>query len=316
MADIFDPHVIGRVKGLELRSLRLVESFLVGMHKSRLRGISTEFAQHRQYVTGDDTRHLDWKVFAKTDRYYVKQYEVETNMPVFFLLDASPSMFFKSEEAAMSKFDYAATAVATLAYLLMQQKDTFGLALFDEKIRSVLPARSSGGHFRQVLNALEKAAPGGQTNIGNALLTLGPQLKQAGLVLIVSDCVDDTERFGLGLGQMSFAGQDMVILRIEDPAERDFPFSGQTIFLGLEGEGKLLCDPRDLRNTYLAERARHVGAIRSAALRFGYSMEDMPTDARLDTLLAGILSMRLDRRKQRLKFQKPPGGADMPVCRG
>ena len=103
------------------------------MHKSRLRGISTEFAQHRQYVTGDDTRHLDWKIFAKTDRYYVKEYEVETNMPVFFLLDASPSMFFKSDHAAMSKFDYAATIVATLAYLLMQQKDTFGLALFDEK---------------------------------------------------------------------------------------------------------------------------------------------------------------------------------------
>ncbi|HLX63647.1 MAG TPA: DUF58 domain-containing protein [Planctomycetota bacterium] len=299
MANIFDPHVIGRVKGLELRSMRLVESFLVGMHKSRLRGISTDFAQHRQYVTGDDTRHLDWKVFAKTDRFYVKEYEVETNMPVFFLLDASPSMFFKSDDAAMSKFEYAATIVATLAHLLMQQKDAFGLAIFDEKMRSLLPARSSGAHYRHVLNALESAAPGGTTNLGNALLTLGPQLKQAGLVLIVSDCVDDTDRLGLGFGQMSFAGQDVVLFHIEDPAERDFPFSGQTILLGLEGEGKLLCDPRDLRITYLAERARHINAIRSAALRFGYSMEEMPTDARLDAMLAGMLSLRLDRRKQR-----------------
>lgn len=297
--DIFDPHVIGRVKGLELRSLRLVESFLVGMHKSRLRGISTEFAQHRQYVTGDDTRHLDWKVFAKTDRFYVKQYEVETNMPVYFLLDASPSMFFKSDEAAMSKFEYAATAVATLAYLLMQQKDTFGLAVFDEKVRSLLPARSSGAHYRQVLSALEKAAPGGQTNLGNAMLTLGPQLKQSGIVLIVSDCVDETERLGLGMGQMSFAGHDVVIFRIEDPAERDFHFSGQTMFLGPEGEGKLLCDPRDLRQTYLAERRRHVESIRAAALRFGYAVEELPTDARLDATLAAFLSLRLDRRRSR-----------------
>src|SRR5580658_3099064 len=154
MSDYFDPHIIGRVKGLAIRSQHLVESLMVGMHKSRLRGISTEFAQHRQYTVGDDTRRLDWKVFARTDRLYLKEYEAETSMPVRFLLDTSRSMFFKSERAAMSKFDYAATVAATLCYLLMQQKDTFGLALFSEKVVSVLPARGSRSHFHNVVDLL------------------------------------------------------------------------------------------------------------------------------------------------------------------
>ncbi len=297
--DYFDPAIIGRVKNLELRSLRLVESLLVGMHKSRLRGISTEFAQHRQYVPGDDTRHLDWKVYAKTDRFFVKEYEVETNMPVYFLIDTSPSMFFKSPQAAMSKFEYAATIVVTLSYLLMQQKDMFGVALFDEKIRTMLPAKSSGSHFRQIADVLGKAKAGGKTDLGNAMINLGPQLKLSGMVIVVSDLIDNSEKLGMGLGQMSFTGQDVVLFHVEDPAERDFNFSGQTIFLGTEGEGKLLCDPRDLRNAYMNSRQKHLDSVRATAMRFGYSIEDMHTDARLDATLSGILSLRQARRKVR-----------------
>ena len=148
MTDTFDPRVIGQVKNLSVRSLRLVESFMVGMHRSRLRGISTDFAQHRAYVTGDDIRHLDWKALAKTDRLYIKEYEAETDMPVRFLIDTSRSMFFRSEEAGMSKYDYAATLAATIAYLLLSQKDTFGLSLFDEKVRANLRPRGSSSHFR------------------------------------------------------------------------------------------------------------------------------------------------------------------------
>ncbi|MHC4915695.1 MAG: DUF58 domain-containing protein [Planctomycetota bacterium] len=298
MPDYFDPDVIGRVKGFSLRSLRLVESFMVGMHKSRLRGISTEFAQHRPYVQGDDTRHLDWKVYAKTDRFYVKEYEAETSMRVEFLLDTSKSMFFKSEEAAMSKFEYAATVVSTLAFMLMQQKDAFGLVLFDEDVREILPFKSSGAHFRNVVGAMERAEPGGKTNIANALTRAAPQLKQRGLVVVVSDMVDETGEMGMGLGQMSYLGQDVIIFHVEDPVERDFPFGGQTIFLGLEEEGKLLCEPRDLRNAYLTERREHLDFIRNLCLRFGYEMEDMPTDSRLDILLSGFMSLRAARRRR------------------
>jgi uncharacterized protein (DUF58 family) len=298
MPDYFDPHVIGRVKGLALRSLRLVESIMVGMHKSRQRGISTEFSQHRPYVPGDDTRHLDWKVFARTDRFYLKEYEAETNMHVRFLLDTSHSMFFQSGEAAMSKFDYAATVTATLAYLLMQQKDAFGLALFDDKVRAMLPARSSGTHFRSITDAMSKATAGGKTDICQALAAVAPQCKQRGLVVVMSDFVDETDGFGAGLGQMSFRGQDVILFHVEDPVEREFPFAGQTIFVGLEDEGKLLCEPRDLRNAYLRERRRHLEAIREVCLRFGYELEDMPTDTRLDVILSGFLALRQARRRR------------------
>jgi uncharacterized protein (DUF58 family) len=297
MPDFFDPHVISRIKDLNLRSLRLVESFIVGMHKSRLRGISTEFAQHRPYVPGDGTRHIDWKVFARTDRLYLKQYEAETSMPVRFLLDTSQSMFFKSQRAAMSKFEYAATAVAALAYLLVQQKDTFGLALFNSKVHASVPPRGSASHFRNVLDVLSRARGEGTTDISIALSGLAPQLKCRGLVLIVSDLISETDKLGLGLGQMSFLGQDVVIFHVEDPIERDFPFGGQTIFLGPEEEGKFRCDPRDLRHAYLRERRAHLDGIRASCLRFGYQLEEMPTDAPLDIVLSGFLSLRQARRR-------------------
>jgi uncharacterized protein (DUF58 family) len=299
MSDIFDPQIIGSVKGLALRSRRLVESFLVGMHKSRLRGISTVFAQHRQYVAGDDTRHLDWKVFARTDRLHLKEYEAETNMPVRFLLDTSKSMFFKGDAAAMSKYDYAATVVATLAYLLTRQKDTFGLALFDQRVRVALPAKGSQAHFRNAVDVLSAATPGGQTDLAAAIGNLAPQCKQRGLVVIVSDFIADTDDLALALGQLSFLGQDVVLCRVEDPLERDFPFAGPTVFLGPEQEGKLPCDPRDFRNAYLAQRRRHLDAIRQASARFGYESQDLPTDQRLDAILAGFLSVRQQRRMNR-----------------
>lgn len=299
MPDYFDPHVIGRIKSLELRSLRLVESYMAGMHKSRLLGISTEFAQHRQYVPGDDTKHLDWKIFAKTDRFYVKQYEAETNMQVLFLLDTSNSMFYKSEHAAMSKFDYAATVACALSYLLLEQKDLFGVTLFDERVHDVTRPRGAGSHFRNIVRLLEGARPTGKTSLSRSISDLAPQIRRKGLVAIVSDFVDDLDELGLSLGQLSFAGQDVILFHVEDPVERDFPFAGQTIFLGMEAEGKLLCEPRDLRNAYLTERRRHLDLIRDACLQFGYDLEDMHTDGRLDATLAGVLSLRLARRPVR-----------------
>jgi len=298
-AQFIDPKVLMRVGNLELVARNVVEGFINGLHRAPFFGASIDFAEHRGYVAGDDIRRVDWRLYARTDRFYVKQYEAETSMPVYFLLDASPSMFFKSPQAAMSKFDYAATVVVTLAFLLMEQKDLFGAAVFDEKIRAIFPAKSSGSHFRLILDALSKAQPGGKTDIGAAILNLGPMLKSSGLVFIVSDFVDDWEKLGMGLGQLSFCGQDVVLLHVEDPVERDFHFRGRSIFLGMEAEGKLLCDPRDLRGAYLRKRRAHLEAIRQTALRFRYSIEEMPTDSRLDTVLSGILSRRLAGRKVR-----------------
>lgn len=299
MADFFDPRVIGNIKGLEFRSTRLAESFMAGMHKSRMLGISTEFAQHRQYVSGDDTKHLDWKVFAKTDRYFVKQYEAETNMSVYFLLDTSNSMFFKSDQAAMSKFEYAATAMAAMAYLLMQQKDTFGLVLFDEKVHANLSAKGSGAHYRNIISVLESAKPGGKTDINAALYALVPQLKRRGVVIVLTDFIDQVDSLALGVGQLSFRKQDVAMFHVEDPVERDFPFGGQTIFLGPEQEGRLLCEPRDLRKAYLSARMRHLQGIREICQQFRYDMEDLNTDSRLDETLVRFLQVRLAGRRRR-----------------
>ncbi|QDU96145.1 DUF58 domain-containing protein [Lignipirellula cremea] len=299
MADFFDPRVLGRIKGYELRSMRLVESFMSGMHKSRLLGISTEFAQHRAYVQGDDPKHLDWKVFAKTDRYYVKQYEAETNMQVLFVLDASRSMFFQSDDAAMTKFEYAGVAVSALAYLLMQQKDSFGLLLFDEHARTILPARGSHTHFRNLVDMLENASPGDSTDLADACFTLAPQIKRRSLVVIVSDFLTPPERLSLGIGQLTFGGHDVVLFHVEDPQERDFAYSGQTIFVGPENEGRLRCDPRDLQRAYLAAREKHREELRSIGLRLGCDLESMPTDARLDEVLSKFLAYRQSRRTRR-----------------
>ena len=306
MPDIFNPEVISRIKGLELRSKRLVESYMVGIHKSRLLGISTEFAQHRQYVFGDDTRHIDWKVYAKTDEFFIKEYEAETNMAVYFLIDVSPSMFFKSEEAHLSKYEYAATMAATLSYMLMLQKDLFSLTLFDDKIQSFLKPKGSGLHFRNITDVLSKteqerepSEDKGTTDIGNAIQKLAPQIKKKGVVVIISDFIDDIEKLGFSLGQVSSLGQDGILLHIEDPIERDFPFTGQTILRGLEQEGKLLCDPRDLRNIYLRERAKHHQQIMEFCMKFAYSVINFSTNTQMDTILTDFLYARMSQRRRR-----------------
>ncbi len=176
-----DPHILSLIKSYELRSLRLVESFMAGMHKSKLLGISTEFAQHRPYSEGDDTKHLDWKVYAKTDRFYLREYEAETSMQVVFLLDVSKSMFFKGEGEAFSKLEYAATTLSALCYLLMQQKDSFSLALFDAEVR-VVPAGLPGIAIALPQPARlcwRKRPPAGKPILAKALMTRGAAIETA-----------------------------------------------------------------------------------------------------------------------------------------
>jgi uncharacterized protein (DUF58 family) len=288
----FDPIVASRLAGYDLRSRRLAEGFKEGQHKSRLLGMSTSFAQHRPYSPGDDPRRLDWKVLAKTDRYFIRQHEAETNLSCLFLLDTSKSMFFKSDAAPMSKFDYAATVSATLAYLLFQQKDPFGLILFDQAVQAALPPRSTGGHLRIFFDTLSNAKAGGQTDLGRVILAMGPRMKRRGLVIIVSDFLCDLDQLTLGLGQCTFTGQDVLLLLVEDPLERDLTLAGSTLLLGPENDGRILCDPRDYVATYEAEYARHRQTIRDAARRFGYFFEVFPTDGAIDVALSTVLAAR------------------------
>jgi uncharacterized protein (DUF58 family) len=289
----FDPRVIARIEHLELRARQVVEGFLVGVHRSPYRGISTDFAEHRLYAQGDDTRHLDWKIYARVDRFYVKKYEQDTNLEARFLVDCSRSMFFRGDGAALSKFEYAATLTASLAYLLHRQRDAVGLTLFDSDLRATLPPRATYANFLHLAETLEKAAPGDDTGLGGALRKVGLQGQRRGLVVVVSDFVDDLGRLGEALSLHAGKGNEVLLFRVEDPEERSFPYQGPTVLLGMEKEGKLLCDPRDLRTSYLAARQRHVAALAESCRQHGCLIEEAPTDAPLDTLLAGFLDMRL-----------------------
>ena len=290
--NVFDPHIIARIDRLELRARTIVEGFMLGIHRSPYHGISTDFAEHRHYVQGDDTRHLDWKVYARSDRFYVKKYEQDTNLEARFLVDCSRSMFFKSADAAMSKFEYAATLVASLAYLLQKQRDAVGLTLFDNALRTTLPPRATFAHFRHMTDTLENATPGGDTALGNALKKLGMALRRRGLVIVVSDFLDELDDFGHGLALHAVEGNEVILFRVEDPEEKEFPYRGSTLFLGMENEGRMLCDPLDLRREYLVERERHIARLYDACRRHGFMMEEALTDQPLDGMLSGFLNMR------------------------
>jgi uncharacterized protein (DUF58 family) len=289
---VFDPHVIARIERLELRARQVAEGFQIGAHRSPYRGISTDFAEHRLYAQGDDTRHLDWKIYARADRFYVKKYEQDTNLEVRFLVDGSRSMFFRSDAAALTKFDYAATLTASLAYLMYKQRDSVGLTLFDNDLREALPPRATYANFRHLTETLEKAVPGADTSLAGALKKIGLQIRRRGLVVVVSDFVDDLGRLGDALALHSEEGSEVILFRIEDPAERTFPYVGRAAFLGMESEGKLLGDARDLRSAYLAARQRHIDGLGDTCRQHGFMIEEAPTDAPLDALLAGFLDLR------------------------
>lgn len=288
----FDPEVISRLKGYEVKAKRIVEGYMLGLHKSPFSGVSTEFRQHREYVSGDDLRHLDWKVFAKTDRYYIKQFESETNLVCQFVIDCSESMSYKGE-APLSKFEYAATAAASLAYLLLIQRDAVGFTFFDEKIRTHMPPKSTYGNFYNAVRVMEELTPGAKTMTGGALHQVGGNLKRRGLVIVFSDFLDETSPISLALNRLSFDGHEVVAIHLSDPYEQTFPFSGPSIIEGMEGMGKLRCDPSDLRELYLDSRAEHLDNLRGICRRLRFDLNEVTTTMPFDEALAEVLLARI-----------------------
>jgi uncharacterized protein (DUF58 family) len=291
MPNYFDPHVISRIQRYDIRARRVVEGFLVGIHKSPFPGTGMEFRQHREYVQGDDLRFLDWKVYAKTDRFFVKQFESETNMPCQFVLDASESMFYRGS-APMSKFEYAATVAASLGYLLLMQRDAIGFTFFDDKIRAQIPSQATYSQFHHAMTTMASIAPGARTMTGNALMAVGGSLKRRGLVILLSDFLDDIDPIALGLNRLSFDGHEVVALNVCDPTEVDFPFAGPAVLEGLEQAGNLRCDPSDYRDVYLHSREEHFAALRAACRRLQFDIHDLVTSAPLDEALSEFLIER------------------------
>lgn len=288
---ITDPQGLALVARLELVARTAVEGLLSGLHPSPFFGSSVEFADHRPYTHSDELRMLDWKLLAKTDKFFVKLHEEETNTRISVILDTSRSMAFGGA-GGMTKLDYGRFLAAALCHLALRQNDAAGLATFDRGVRSYLPPRSAGRHFRHILADLARATPGADTAVGPALRELAGRVPKRGIVILISDLLDDPGSIAGGLSLLKHLRHDLVVFQIVDPAERSFPWEKVTRFRDMEGEGRLVVNPRQIRATYLERFGGFIDAVRAACLERGIGHELTVTDRPYAEMLASYLGRR------------------------
>lgn len=291
----FDPSSLNRYGRLALIARNLVEGFLSGVHKSPYKGASVEFAEHRPYYPGDEIRHIDWRAVAKTDRYYVKEYEEETNLRATLLVDASGSMAYAGQHSP--KFQVAQTIAASLAYLLLHQRDAVGLALHDTKLRTMLRPRATGKHLLQILAALQSARPEGETALAPLWHATAEQIKQRGLVVILSDCLGEPNKLLRALQHLRHRKHEVMLFHILSPEEMTFPFKRWTQFRNLElAEDRQLVNPQNLRREYLANFQRYHAALRDACDKTRVDYHLLTTDQPVERALGLYLSRRQRQR--------------------
>ncbi len=243
-----DPKTLSRLSGMELRARAVVEGFIAGLHKSPYRGFSVEFAEYREYTPGDDIRHIDWKVMARSDRYYVKEFEEETNLQSFVLLDRSASMGYASK--GISKLDYGSYLAASLSYFISKQHDGIGFISFDQDVVDFLPAHSKPAHVHNILTQLEQITPGKETDLGKPLHEMADMINRRGLIIIISDLIDEPERTMDALQHFRFKGHDVIVFQIIDPDELDFPFTDTVKFKDSETGEELTVVPTLFKQQY------------------------------------------------------------------
>ncbi len=287
------PETLAKLEGLELKARLIVEGYVSGLHKSPFHGFSAEFAEHREYVPGDDLRYVDWKVFGKSDRFYLKQYEEETNFACYMLLDTSESMQYQSESAPVSKLEYARYVAAALAYLVVQQQDGVGMATFDQTVSQFIRASSQPSHLKQLFHTMEQAPTAGETEMGPIFHDLAERIKKRGLVIIFSDLFDDLDSMLLGLKHFRHRRHDVSVVQIIDPAEQDFPFVDPTLFIGLENMPDQMTDPRALRRAYRKEFDESLKRTRRALRDLQMDYVLLRTDTPLDVALSSFLQRRM-----------------------
>ncbi len=293
-----DPKVLDRLEGLELVARTVVEGVLSGRHRSPLRGSSAEFAQHRQYVAGDELRRLDWKVYARNDRLVVKEMFEETTLSCHLLVDASESMAFGS--LGWTKFDYARWCAAALAHLVIASRDTAGLVLFDAAERVKVPPASGAPQELAILGALEQATPAGPTGVGAVLKWLGGRLRRRGIVVVFSDFFDELDAIAEGLRALTHGGHEPIVVQIVDPLELTLAIEHLARFDGLEGTGQLKLDPRSIRSAYVEEITRHNQQLARAASAMGVDFLQLSTSESLEAALSSYLAHRSARSGGRL----------------
>ena len=286
-----DPHTLMRIKNLQMRAKVVVEGFYAGMHRSPYHGFSVEFSEYRQYSPGDDPRYLDWKLYARSDRYYVKRFEDETNLRCHLLVDMSQSMGFGS--TGYTKADNAKTAAATLAYFRTRQRDAVGVRAFEEQVTEYLPPRFRPGHMHRLMLALERPLTGTATDLSKPLERIAELVTRRGLVVLISDLLAPIETLQTRLGYLHSRGHEVVVFRILDPAEIDFEFVQPAMFHDLESGREVYVDPVAAKEGYLRQFGEHRERIRRACIGLGIDLYEATIDRHLELVLFDFLTSRL-----------------------
>ena len=305
-AKLIDPQALMTIRSLELRARAVVEGFWSGMHRSPYHGFSVEFTEYRQYTPGDDPRYLDWRVFARSDRYFIKKYEDETNLRVHLLADRSRSMDYGS--TGFTKGTYAGTLAATLAYFLHLQGDAVGLLTFDEEVREFLPARHRVGHLRQIMHALERPATGQATNLEAPLERINSLIRKRGLVALISDFLAPIDRLERNLIALTAGGQEVTVFHIVDPAELNLGIEAPALFEDVESSRRIYIDPALARAEYMKRFAAHGEALRAICRKLGVSYLQLSTAQPLEIALFEFLQQRM-RRGRLFRRARSSGGS-------
>ncbi len=285
------PDTVSKLKGMELRARMVVEGFIAGLHKSPYHGFSVEFAEHRQYMPGDNIRSVDWKVFAKTDKFFIKQFEEETNLKGYLLLDCSASMNYQSGDR-ISKFDYAGLLSGALSYMMLRQRDAVGLVTYDQKIRRYIPPRSKSGHLHVLLNEISSQRPSNLTDVSVALHEMAERIKRRGLVVIMSDLLDEADKIISGLKHFRHNKHEVIVFHILDPRERDFAFGAEAAFKDMETGEELTTLPFQIKKDFAQQVRAFSGQIASACRQSNIDYHLIDTSTPFDKALYAFLAKR------------------------
>lgn len=295
-AKYFDPETLSKIRPLGLRARTLVEGLVAGLHRSPLRGHSIEFAQHREYVPGDDLRQVDWKVYARSDRYYLKQYEDETNLIAYFLLDTSESMQYRGASSPLTKLEYAQLIVFSLAYLVITQQDSTALATFSSELNGWLPPSGSAGHLDDIIRLMESAPTGERSDLPRSVDLAGQRCSKPGVIVLVSDLLDDQQRLLTSLKRLRYQRHDVIVVHVLDENELTFPFDRSTRFEGLEGLPEVVTDPLLIGGAYRRAMAAFCTEIEVGCQHLGVDYHRMKTIESLAATLPPLLARRLAQR--------------------
>lgn len=291
-----DPRTLARISSLELRARLIVEGLMTGTHRSPYQGVSVEFAQHRPYAPGDDIRHVDWKVLARADKVYLKQYQEETNLQLILVVDASESMGFgsvKTDDQPWTKYDHATSLAASLAYMAVHQADSVGLAIFDQQLSRYFKPSNSPTQWKLITTELQSIPRWNKTGIGKVLDQLAEKIGQRAVIILLSDCFDDLETVKKGLRHLRYRKHEVILMQILDPQEVEFPFEDVTLFKGLEESGQLLTEPRALREGYLRQLHQFTENLKKLCRGMDVDYIRFVTSEPLDVALSQFLANRL-----------------------